>query len=117
MTASHPHGKGHWLLQRMSAVLLLPLGLWFGYVLVTRVDFSRAAWLAFVAAPWHAGALIVFLLALLLHSELGVQVIIEDYVSRGRRERTLQALNQAVHLVAGVIGVFAVLHIAMRAVS
>ncbi len=84
MTTSHPHGTGHWLLQRLSAVLLLPLGLWLGYVLVTRVDLSRAAWLAFVAAPWHAGALIVFLLALLLHSELGVQVIIEDYVSQGR---------------------------------
>jgi succinate dehydrogenase / fumarate reductase membrane anchor subunit len=117
VSAPHPHGSGHWLLQRLSAVVVLPLGLWSFYAFATRVDWSRGALLAFVAAPWHAGALIVFLLALLLHSELGVQVVIEDYVSRGPRERTLQVLNQAAHLVAGVIGVFAILHIAMRATA
>ncbi len=117
MNAPQPHGSGHWLAQRLSAVVALPLGLWSVYSLATRVDLSRGAWLAFVAAPWHAGALIVLLLALLLHSELGMQVVIEDYVARGRREKTLQALNQAVHLAAGVIGVFAILHIAMRAAA
>ncbi len=115
MNARRPHGSGDWLLQRLSALLLLPLGLWFSYSLVTRVDLSRGGWLAFVAAPWHAGALIVFLLAVLLHSELGVQVVIEDYVARGPRERTLRVASQIVHFVAAVIGAFAILHIAMRA--
>jgi succinate dehydrogenase / fumarate reductase, membrane anchor subunit len=107
------NGSGHWLVQRISAVALVPLGLWFIFSLSTRADLSRDAWLAFVAEPLHAGALILFLLTLFFHSYLGVQVVIEDYVHHRPRELALLIVSRVLHAAAAVLGVYAVLNIAL----
>ncbi len=112
MNAQRPSGSGHWILQRITAVALLPLGLWFIYSLSTRGDLSRPAWLAFIAAPWHSALIIAFLVTSLLHSYLGVEVVIEDYVSTRTRERALHFLNAILHLAAAAVGTGAVIRIA-----
>jgi succinate dehydrogenase / fumarate reductase membrane anchor subunit len=101
-----PSGSVHWLVQRLTAVALIPLGLWAVYALLTRTDFSRRAWLDFIALPWHAVLTALLLLTMLWHSHLGVQVIIEDYVHTPVRERALRIISGAVHLAAAVAGLF-----------
>jgi succinate dehydrogenase / fumarate reductase membrane anchor subunit len=113
MNNSRPSGSGHWLTQRATAVALIPLGLWFMVSLATRADLSRSAWLGFVAAPWHAVLTVLFLLTLLLHSYLGIQVVIEDYVHTRWRERALHIMSGALHLAAAAAGSFAVIQVAM----
>lgn len=113
MRRGEPHGSGHWLAQRITAVALIPLGVWFIFSLSTRADLGRSAWLEFVAIPWHAAAVVLFLLVLLYHSYLGVQVVIEDYVQERWRERTLQALSGLIHASAAVLGALAVAKIAL----
>jgi succinate dehydrogenase / fumarate reductase membrane anchor subunit len=115
VTSSRPSGSGHWLAQRITAVALIPLGLWFMFSLATRTDLGRAAWLEFVATPWRAVLIALFLLTLLLHSYLGVQVVIEDYVHTRWRERGLHVLSGALHLAAAAAGVFAVIQVATGA--
>jgi succinate dehydrogenase / fumarate reductase membrane anchor subunit len=108
-------GKGaaeHWWLQRLTAVALLPLGLWFAYGLLTLPGFDYAAVAAWVREPLTSILLILMVVAVGYHSALGVQVVIEDYVTgKGLRAATLMASTLA-HVALSVAAVFAVLKVA-----
>ena len=108
-------GKGaaeHWWLQRVTAVALLPLGLWFAYELLTLSDFDYATVTAWVQRPLTSILLILMVVAVGYHSALGVQVVIEDYVTgKGMRAATLMASTLA-HVGLSVAAVFAVLKVA-----
>lgn len=73
-------GAGHWWDQRVSAIALVPLGLWFLVALLVQADLSHAGVVAWIAQPWTAIPLALLVLAGLWHSLLGTSVIIEDYV-------------------------------------
>ena len=108
-------GKGaaeHWWLQRVTAVALLPLGLWFAYELLTLSDFDYATVTAWVQRPMTSILLILMVAAVGYHSALGVQVVAEDYVAgKGMRAATLMASTLA-HVGLSVAAVFAVLKVA-----
>jgi succinate dehydrogenase / fumarate reductase membrane anchor subunit len=101
----------HWWLQRVTAVALLPLGLWFAYELLTLSSFDFESVTAWVQEPVASILLILMVIAVGYHSALGVQVVVEDYVSKGWRPATLLASTLA-HFGLGVAAVFAVLKIA-----
>ena len=102
----------HWWLQRMTAVALLPLGLWLAYQLLTLGSFSYAAVVAWVREPATSILLILLVVAVGYHSALGVQVVIEDYVTgKGARAATQMASTLA-HVGLTIAAVFAVLKIA-----
>ena len=102
----------HWWLQRMTAVALLPLGLWFAYGLLTLRGFDYASVVMWVRQPMTSILLILLVVAVGYHSALGVQVIIEDYVTgKGLRAATLMASTLA-HVGLTIAAVFAVLKIA-----
>jgi succinate dehydrogenase / fumarate reductase membrane anchor subunit len=102
----------HWWLQRVTAVALLPLGLWFAYALLTLPGFDYASVAAWVRQPVASILLILLIVAVGYHSALGLQVVIEDYVTgKGAKAATLIASTLA-HVALSVAGVFAVLKIA-----
>jgi succinate dehydrogenase / fumarate reductase membrane anchor subunit len=102
----------HWWLQRVTAVALLPLGLWLAYALLTLPGFDYAAVTAWVQQPITSILLILLVVAIGYHSALGVQVVIEDYVpGSGAKAVTLVASTLA-HVALSVAAVFAVLKIA-----
>jgi succinate dehydrogenase / fumarate reductase membrane anchor subunit len=108
-------GFHHWWAQRLSAVALAPLGLWFALSLLTLAStdyWSVAAW---VADPWHAILLILLVLTLLYHSSLGIQVVIEDYVGHGPRRIAGLVLNLFLHAVLAVAACYAVITVSMGA--
>jgi len=102
----------HWWLQRLTAVALLPLGLWLAYALLTLPAFDYASVAAWVQRPVTSILLILLVAAVGYHSALGVQVVIEDYVTgKGAKVATLMASTLA-HVGLTVAAVFAVLKIA-----
>ena len=107
-------GTDHWIAQRLSAVALVPLTLWFAGSMLTlpSLDFySVAAW---AAAPFHALLLILLVVAVVYHSSLGTQVVAEDYISTpGRRAAVLAGLRLA-HVAMAAAGIFAVFLLATR---
>ena len=102
----------HWWLQRVTAVALLPLGLWLAYAFLTLPGFDYASVTAWVQEPITSILLILLVVAIGYHSALGVQVVIEDYVpGNGLKAATLVASTLA-HVALCVAAVFAVLKIA-----
>jgi succinate dehydrogenase / fumarate reductase membrane anchor subunit len=106
-------GVGHWWLQRITSVALIPLSAWFAVSLLGQSLQSYDAVRGWLGQPWVAvfAALLVGTLA--LHSKLGVQVVVEDYVHTKGTKTTLLLLSLFVHVAAAVAGVFAILRMAL----
>jgi succinate dehydrogenase / fumarate reductase membrane anchor subunit len=102
----------HWWMQRLTAVALLPLGLWFALSLLGMADFRYATVLAWVQRPFTSILMLLFVAAIGYHSFLGVQVVIEDYVT-GKALKIVALMGSTfAHAGLAIAAVFAVLKIA-----
>jgi succinate dehydrogenase / fumarate reductase, membrane anchor subunit len=108
-------GAGHWWSQRVTAVALAPLGLWFLFALLSLPDFGHATVTAWIARPFTAVLLALFVATLGYHSALGVQVVVEDYIHGKGAKIAALLIVKYVHVVAVAAGVFAVLSVAFGA--
>jgi succinate dehydrogenase / fumarate reductase membrane anchor subunit len=106
-------GVGHWWVQRVTAVALLPLTAWFVISLLGQSLQSYDAMRGWLGQPWVAVPTILLVFTLAWHSKLGVQVVIEDYVSAKGTKTTLLLLSTFVHIGAAVAGIFAILALAL----
>ncbi|WP_417276137.1 succinate dehydrogenase, hydrophobic membrane anchor protein [Castellaniella sp.] len=108
---SSKSGVHHWWLQRLTAIALIPLSIWFLFFLGALTPASYPTVLAEIAQPVHAIFLIVLSLCLFWHGALGLQVIIEDYVHTRWLEITLQIALRFGATLAALTCVLAVLAI------
>ncbi|MGH8147398.1 MAG: succinate dehydrogenase, hydrophobic membrane anchor protein [Rhodanobacteraceae bacterium] len=83
-------GVHHWWLQRVTAIALIPLSIWFLFLVGGLMGAGYPMALAAIAQPVHAIFLMVLGVCLFWHGALGLQVIIEDYVHTRWLELTLQ---------------------------
>jgi succinate dehydrogenase / fumarate reductase, membrane anchor subunit len=108
-------GTEHWWAQRLSAVALLPLGLWFAVSLLGLGSLDYYTVQSWLANPLNAVLVLLLVLALTYHSSLGTQVVAEDYV-HGSAVRVLTlGLLRLLHVALAVAGFFAVLTVAVGA--
>lgn len=109
---SSRNGVHHWWLQRLSAVILVPLVLWFAVSLLSVAHADHATMKAWVSRPFNTALLVVLLTTMFWHARLGLQVVIEDYVHEDLvKLGVLLAMNLVV-IVAGATAVISVLKIA-----
>ena len=110
ISAKHPRepGFGHWRWQRISAVVTLGLMLYLTYLVASMGLLDYSAAMAFVAAPQHAVALAILVIAGLFHAALGVQMIIEDYIPLASGRLALVMIVRAVFIIASLMGLVAV---------
>ena len=106
-------GTGHFWRQRVSAVALLPLSVWFVYAAVVLVGANRDAAVAFLHQPANAVAMALFVIATLHHTVLGLQVVIEDYVHTEGWKIAMLLFNQLLAWILGAISLFALVKIAL----
>jgi len=107
---SAKHGVSHWMWQRLTAIAMVPLSIWFICAVVGSLlspDVVQVA--TWFSSPLHAIPLVLLLLALFIHAKLGVQVVIEDYVHTPFMKYALLLLNKLVCYVFIVISIMAVL--------
>jgi len=102
-------GTGHWWFQRLTALALIPLGLWFcaAVIAMTGADYSAVA--AWASSPLVAGLLILLLVATFYHAALGLQVVIEDYVHHEMVKLLLVLAVKAACLVLALTAILSVL--------
>ena len=110
ISAKHPRepGFGHWRWQRISAVATFGLMLYFTYLVASMGPLDYSAAMAFVAAPQHAVALAILVIAGLFHAALGVQMIIEDYIPLASGRLALVTTARGVFAIAAMASLVSV---------
>src|SRR5579885_1979159 len=104
-------GTHHWWMQRLTAVALIPLSLWFVAAVVGVAGADYAAATAWMRSSWHA-ALIV---ALFHHMQLGMQVVFEDYLHVEWVKVAAVAALRFITILLGLMSALAVLKIHLGA--
>lgn len=102
-------GTGHWWAQRLSALALIPLTLWFCVAVVSLSGADHAAVAAWAGSPVVAGLLILLIAATFYHAYLGVQVVIEDYVHHEGLKIAGLLLVKGASVVLALTGILSVL--------
>ena len=105
-------GVSHFWRQRVTAAALIPLAIWFGVSVLGLIGAHEAATLAFLSQPLNAILMASFVVILLFHMALGLQVVIDDYVHSSGQKLFLMLLTRGFSIAVGAAAVFALLRIA-----
>jgi len=108
---SAKEGSGHWIAQRISAIALIPLIIWFLSSLAKIASGGYIDTTMWLTNPINAVLCILFIIAMFYHGALGMQVIIEDYVTSIRKKYLAIILLKLLCYAAMAIGTFCVLSI------
>lgn len=106
-------GAGHWWMQRVTAVALVALGIWFVVMLLSLLHADYATAHAALARPWNAVLMIAFTTAMFWHAQLGLQVVVEDYVHTRWLEVGLIVLVKLLAALFAIACALAVLRVAL----
>ena len=107
-------GTGHFWHQRLTALLLIPLVLWVGFSLAA-LPVDHATLVGWIQQPWATVTLVLLVIVVFYHAQLGLQVIIEDYISSHSKRTVTLLLTNLACLLCGTIGVISVLNISFGA--
>ncbi len=106
-------GVGHWWAQRVSALALIPLSLWFVYSLLAHAGGGHDAVVIWLSSPLVAVPLALYLGTIFYHSQLGLQVVVEDYVHSEWLKIGTLIILQFINIALAASAIFAVLWIAL----
>ena len=105
-------GTHHWWAQRLTAVALVPLTIWFAVAVAGMAGTGYETAAAWVASPVNTILLLLLIAATFHHLQLGVQVVVEDYMhAEGVKIATLMLVKFASAILA-VACAYAVLRVA-----
>jgi succinate dehydrogenase / fumarate reductase, membrane anchor subunit len=108
---SAKEGTHHFWYQRITAVVLVPLTLWVMLSMVMMVGMDYVTITLWLQSPFNAVLFLLFILALFFHAQLGVQVVIEDYIHSEWQKISCIILVKFLTLLAGMASALAVLKI------
>lgn len=106
-------GTHHFVVQRITAIALIPLTLWLLWLVLRFVHADYATARALLAQPLHATLFAAFAVALFWHAQLGLQVVIEDYVHTRWLELTLQIAVKLAAWIGALASVLGILRLAL----
>ena len=109
---SAKEGVAHWWAQRLTALALVPLTIWFVAAVVAHVGSDHAGMTAWLSSPLSLGLMIAVVVATFYHAQLGLQVVIEDYIHSEAGKIALILAVKFANLALGLAAVIALLVIA-----
>jgi succinate dehydrogenase / fumarate reductase membrane anchor subunit len=105
-------GAHHWKAERMTALALVPLSVWFVIAVLSHLGADQPAIAAWAGRPVNAALLLALIVMTFHHMQLGLQVVWEDYIHVvARREAAILATKGAC-LLLGLMAAVAVLKLA-----
>ncbi len=106
-------GTHHWLHQRITAIVNLPLMLWLIWSVTHMTGWSHAEFTGWLSAPVNAGLMILAIISIFYHAALGAQVIIEDYVHNEACKAVKLTGVKLFFIAAAVACIFSILKISL----
>jgi succinate dehydrogenase / fumarate reductase, membrane anchor subunit len=108
---SAKQGTHHWWHQRLTALALLPLSLWFIYSLVSMTSADYNSLINWLRLPYVAVLLIFFVISLFYHAQLGLQVVIEDYINSEWQKFACIIMIKFLSVIGALAAVLSVLNV------
>ncbi len=112
-SGSANEGTEHWWAQRVSAVALLILGLWFLISLLQLDNFAHATVSAWLGHPFSGVMMLLLCLTIAWHSYLGVQVVLEDYVHGPLIKVVSLLISRFMHAFFAIAAILAILKVSL----
>ena len=107
----------HWWVQRLTSIALIPLTLWFVCSLLFLPSLDYATVAAWLSGNGTALLMILLILTATRHSQLGIQVVIEDYVHAHGVKTLSLVIVTFTHVLVAAAATFAVLKVAFGGVQ
>ena len=110
---SAKHGFSHWWWQRVTALALVPLTLWFVYSVVCLLGSDHIIAAQWLSSPINATVMLLFVLTALYHAQTGVQVVIEDYIHTKWLNLSLLLCVKFASVAMAVLAIISVLKVVL----
>ncbi len=110
---SAKNGTHHWWMQKVTAVALIPLTIWFvsSIVQMTQADYEIV--INWMNSPVVAILMTLFIITGIYHLKLGLQVIVEDYIHSEGSKMALQMMITFGCVAIAITAIFSILKIAL----
>ena len=114
-TGSAHAGSHHWKAERVTAIALVPLTVWFVVAVLAHLGADQPSMAAWAARPWNAALLLALIAMNFHHMHLGLQVVYEDYIHNIPRREAAILATKGTCLLLGLLAAVAVLKLAVMA--
>ncbi len=108
-------GVEHWWVERVTAIALIPLTLWFVVSLITLLGLPQIVVVHWVGRPVNTVLLLALVVLTFHHMQLGLQVVLDDYVHDKKWHLASTLLNKGAALILALFAVVAILKMAFWA--
>ena len=109
---SAKEGTGHFWIQRLTAIALVPLVLWLGFSIACLPGMDYVSIREWISSPFTSILLILFVITGFYHAKLGLQTVIEDYIGNHSTRTVMIIVVSFLAAILAVTGVFSILRIA-----
>jgi len=106
-------GSHHWWAQRLTALALVPLSLWFIFAVIHLAGASHQVVIDWLSSPLTLSLMLALILATFHHLQLGLQVVIEDYVRGEWRKTGIVLAVKAISMFLALTCIVSVLKIGL----
>ncbi len=108
-------GVEHWWVERLTAIALVPLTVWFVVSVLALLGVPQITVLRWAARPVNTVLLLALVMLTFHHMQLGLQVVIDDYVHDKRSHLAISLVNKGSALLLGLFSIVAILKMAFLA--
>ena len=108
-------GIHHWWVERVTAIALVPLTIWFVYAVIHLLGAPQAGVHRFMANPLNTTLMLAMVAMTFHHMQLGLQVVMEDYIDSQKWQAIAILLNKALALFLGLLCAVSILRMAFSA--
>ena len=101
----------HWISQRISSFLLLPLSVFFVIIFIQVMDKPFNEALIKFQDPVNNLLTVTFILVSLWHYQQGIQVVLEDYIHNPRNRKITLGINRVLSWILAIVAIFSFINI------
>lgn len=107
------NGTHHWWMQRLTAIALVPLTIWFTIAIVKLIGADYVTVKLWMAKPYSMIMLILTMVMAFHHGQLGLQAVVEDYLHVEWQKLTAIIFVKFAAIVLALTGIVAVLRVGL----